>query len=152
MVSQNAIIAAFSSTVLISLAPNVLLLLFPRFASGGGHNSSILSLGQALAAGGLLGDVFLHIVPHSGGSHDVGLWILFGFSIFLLTDMVMRSMGAGSHSHSHDHGHQHNKEGGKDDSSHSPSGESKTSMVMLNLTADALHNVSSKANYRTSCG
>ena len=133
MVAQNAIVAAFSSTALISLAPNVLLLLFPRFASGEGHNSPALSLGQALAAGGLLGDVFLHVVPHSGGSHGVGLWILLGFSVFLLTDMVMRSMGGG-HSH-HDHGK--TKEEGKQSDK-----ATKTSTILLNLTADALHNVS----------
>jgi len=136
MVSQNAIIAAFSSTALISLAPNVLLLFFPRFSSGEGHNSPILSLGQSLAAGGLLGDVFLHVVPHSGGSHDVGLWILLGFSVFLFTDMVLRSIGG--HSHSHGHGHDHDSD--KKSDGDSPSGDAKTSTVLLNLTADALHN------------
>lgn len=135
MVSQNAIVAAFSSTALISLAPNVLLLLFPKFAAGEGHSSKSLSLGQALAAGGLLGDVFLHVVPHSGGSHSVGLWILLGFSIFLLTDMLMRSMGGG-HSHSHSHSHDHGKDEKKCE-------ETKTSTILLNLTADALHNVRS---------
>lgn len=146
MVAPNAIIAAFSSTALISLAPNVLLLLFPRFASGEGHNSPILSLGQALAAGGLLGDVFLHVVPHSGGSHNVGLWILLGFSVFLLTDMILRSMGGG-HKHAHAHGHSHtaeDKSEGKCEGDSSSSGELKTSTILLNLTADALHNVSSK--------
>lgn len=126
MVTQNAAIAALSSTALISLAPNVLLFLFPHFASGEGRSSKFLSLGQALAAGGLLGDVFLHVVPHSGGSHDVGLWILLGFSLFLLTDMLLRSMGGNSHGH-----HHHDK---------TKSPESKTSTVLLNLTADSLHN------------
>ena len=137
MVSQNAVIAALSSTALISLAPNVLLFLFPHFASGEGQNSKILSLGQALAAGGLLGDVFLHVVPHSGGSPDVGLWILLGFSIFLLTDMVMRSLG---HDHQHDHQHKESDKKTKDSSS----GENWTSTVLLNLTADAMHNVSKR--------
>ena len=140
MVSQNAVVAALSSTALISLAPNVLLFCFPNFASGEGRNSQTLSLGQALAAGGLLGDVFLHVVPHSGGSHEVGLWILFGFSLFLLTDMLMRALGGDSHGNHH-HGH---NESGKDKSSkdNSSSGENNTSAVLLNLTADALHNVS----------
>jgi zinc transporter 7 len=140
MVSQNAIVAAFSSTALISLAPNVLLLLFPQFASGGGHNSRVLSLGQALAAGGLLGDVFLHVVPHSGGDHDVGLWILLGFSVFLFTDMVLRSMGGGGHGH--DHGHKKDDDEKCEAESSSSPGESKASTILLNLTADALHNVS----------
>mmetsp|Transcript_1643 Transcript_1643/g.3656 ORF Transcript_1643/g.3656 Transcript_1643/m.3656 type:complete len:335 (-) Transcript_1643:67-1071(-) len=136
MVSQNAVIAALSSTALISLAPNVLLFCFPNFASGEGRNSQTLSLGQALAAGGLLGDVFLHVVPHSGGSHEVGLWILFGFSLFLFTDMLMRALGGDSHGHHH-HGHNESSKSSKDNSY---SGESNTSTVLLNLTADALHN------------
>ena len=144
MVSKNAILAAFSSTALISLAPNVLLLLFPRFASGGaGRDRPILSLGQALAAGGLLGDVFLHVVPHSGGSHDVGLWILLGFSIFLLTDMVIRSMGDG-----HDHGHSHGKKDDDKKCDEKEGGQLKVSSVLLNLTADALHNVSENSPFQ----
>ena len=144
MVSKNAILAAFSSTALISLAPNVLLLLFPRFASGGaGRDRPILSLGQALAAGGLLGDVFLHVVPHSGGSHDVGLWILLGFSIFLLTDMVIRSMGDG-----HDHGHSHGKKDDDKKCEEKEGGQLKVSSVLLNLTADALHNVSEDSSFQ----
>lgn len=129
MVSQNAVIAALSSTTLISLAPNLLLFCFPHFASGEGHNSPSLSLGQALAAGGLLGDVFLHVVPHSGGDHNVGLWILLGFSVFLLTDMIMRSFGGG-HSHSH----------GESDKPCKAQQENSSSTVLLNLTADSLHN------------
>ena len=69
MVSHNAIIAAFSSTALISIAPNVLLFLFPKYGSGEGEHSAFLSLGQAIAAGGLLGDVFLHVIPHSLSGH-----------------------------------------------------------------------------------
>jgi len=63
MVSQNAVIAAFSSTALISLAPNVLLFLFPHFASGEGQNSPILSLGQCLAAG--RSDIGFQLVDYS---------------------------------------------------------------------------------------
>jgi hypothetical protein len=51
MVASNAIIAALLSTGLISLAPNVLLVLFPHYASGEGESSKFLALGQALAAG-----------------------------------------------------------------------------------------------------
>lgn len=127
MVASNAIIAALLSTGLISLAPNVLLVLFPHYASGEGESSKFLALGQALASGGLLGDVFLHTIPHAQGQHDVGLWVLLGFGIFLVCDMMIRSLG-------HSHAHQHNKE----DHSHQES--SKKSTVILNLAADALHN------------
>lgn len=125
MVSQNAIIAALASTGLISLAPNVLLLLFPHYARGEGEHSHVLALGQAMAAGGLLGDVFLHTIPHAQGGEEVGLWILLGFAIFLVADMLLRAIGAG-HSHDH-HSHDHSK-------------ELKTSAILLNLAADAMHN------------
>lgn len=137
MVSQNAIIAALSSTALISLAPNVLLLLFPHYASGEGENSSILALGQAMAAGGLLGDVFLHTIPHAGGGGDVGLWVLLGFTIFLVADMLLRSLGGG-HSHS-SNGKGKDSDSEKEHHNHHHE-ELKTSAVLLNLAADAMHN------------
>jgi zinc transporter 7 len=126
--TNNAIIAALSSTVLISLAPNVLLVLFPHYGSGEGESSKLLALGQALAAGGLLGDVFLHTIPHAGGDHDVGLWVLLGFTIFLVADMLMRSLGGHSHSHGKNEDDKHHQE------------QHKTATVYLNLAADALHN------------
>jgi zinc transporter 7 len=149
--SRNAILAALSSTTLISLAPNVLLFLFPHYASGEGANSSVLALGQALAAGGLLGDVFLHTIPHAAaaeGGDSVGLWILLGFSIFLVTDMLIRSLGGGGggegHSHtSHNHNHNGNlKNNDNLRNNHNDDSDShkKTSTVWLNLAADAMHN------------
>ena len=130
---QNAILAALLSTSLISLAPNVLLVLFPKYASGEGETSKVLVLGQALAAGGLLGDVFLHTIPHAGGDHDVGLWVLLGFSVFLVADMLIRSLG---HSHHH-HDHKHDDKSEEVQHQHE---EHKVSTVVLNLAADALHN------------
>ena len=133
MVAQNAVIAALSSTALISLAPNVLLVLFPKYASGEGETSHFLVLGQALAAGGLLGDVFLHTIAHAEESDDVGLWILLGFTIFLVADMIMRSLGS-----THDH---HEKAASNEaESEQNHLSEYKTSTVMLNLAADSLHN------------
>jgi zinc transporter 7 len=170
--STNAILAAFASTTLISLAPNVILILFPHYASGEGFHSPILSLGQALAAGGLLGDVFLHVIPHASssnghhhdhdhGSHqskhhdgEVGMWILLGFSIFLVADMMIRGLSASSSVSSHQHRHKAvHSHGGDDKTKHPPSSESsegnnshKTSTILLNLAADALHNVSTRGN------
>jgi solute carrier family 39 (zinc transporter), member 7 len=128
MVSSTAVAAALTSTALISLAPNLILVLFPQYTSGEGESSKILALGQALAAGGLLGDVFLHTIPHAGENHYVGLWILLGFTIFLVADMLIRLLG-----HSHNHGHK----GGKEEHS---GHVHKTSTVLLNLVADSLHN------------
>jgi zinc transporter 7 len=158
--SSDAVLAAFFSTTLISLAPNVLLVLFPRYASGEGSDSPLLSLGQALAAGGLLGDVFLHVLPHSfagggcghhdhGGHNDddeVGMWVLLGFTIFLVSDMTIRGLSASHHGHhSHDTKAKKGADPSDDDLQHSkpPAVDSNwTSTVLLNLAADALHNVS----------
>lgn len=136
---EETVIAALASTAIISLAPNVLLVLFPQYASGDGINSPFLTLGQALAAGALLGDVFLHTLPHAlmGGhdgddSHNVGLWVLAGFSIFLIADMLLRSLGKG-----HDH---HDSPKTKEKADGHPHHHNKTSTILLNLVADAMHN------------
>lgn len=131
--SETVFLAALSSTALISLAPNLLLICFPKYASGEGANSPLLTFGQALAAGGLLGDVFLHTIPHAGGSHDVGLWVLLGFSVFLISDMILRSLGAG-------HSHKEKVEEDHPNHQHHHKSNSATSTVLLNLAADAMHN------------
>jgi hypothetical protein len=166
-INSTVALAAFLSTALISVAPNVLLLLFPQYASGEGESSFVLSLGQAIAAGGLLGDVFLHVIPHSAaataatassstshhGGHDssMGLCILLGFGIFLITDMVLRQFSSTSNnSHSHNDNNNNNNDDNDNDKKtisrihvHEHSNHShKKSLVRLNLAADALHNVS----------
>ena len=153
-ISTEAITAAFLATLLISLAPNLILFLFPNYAQNGGRGAA-LSLGQALAAGGLLGDVFLHTLPHTimeGDSNNtVGQWVLIGFTTFLLFDLLVRSVNGGRHDHSHsgantshDHSHNHgtNKSDEKEDkvSSSTPTASIFNSTVILNLAADALHN------------
>ena len=119
--SNEAIIAAFLSTLLISLAPNVILFLSPNFGSGDGtakRHNAVLSIGQALAAGGLLGDVFLHTLPHAYADEmadhhhhphtqaSIGLMVLIGFAVFLLFDILVRSVGGDAHHH-HGHCHDH---------------------------------------------
>ena len=146
MVSQNAVIAAFVSTALISVAPNVLLVLFPQYASGEGLESAsaLLSYGQAIAAGGLLGDVFLHTIPHSM-AHDaeiMGLYILVGFCIFFIIDVLVRSSSEG-HSHSHSHSHQSSNNNDNDnphDHQKHQVTATNTSAIILNLLGDSLHN------------
>ena len=148
MVSPVVVAAAFASTGLISLAPNLLLFLFPQASNA--SDNDWLSIGQALAAGGLLGDVFLHVIPHSAGmSENAGLWILLGFSIFLVVDMIVRSTSSSS-GHGHSHSHHHSDDAPKTKKKHIASdGQqeinldrhySHTSAVLLNLAADALHN------------
>nr|XP_027197447.1 protein catecholamines up-like [Dermatophagoides pteronyssinus] len=58
---------AYASTVLISVAPFMVLFLFPMDNTGRYRNRLRLSL--SFASGGLLGDAFLHLIPHSMGAH-----------------------------------------------------------------------------------
>ena len=85
----------------------------------------------AFASGGLLGDAFLHLIPHAvsphshaggddshahthshghshgeGGAHDisVGLWTLAGILAFLCVEKFVRIVKGG---HGHSHGHSH---------------------------------------------
>ena len=125
--NTTAVTAAFICTSLISAAPNVLLFLFPNYGASSRHDP-LLSLGSALAVGGLLGDVFLHTLPDAfaeakeedGGGEGVGTRCLVGFLLFLLMDIFMRSF----HSHHHKkHEHAVNKRS-----------------VILNMVGDAMHN------------
>lgn len=61
---------------------------------------SVLKLGMAFAVGGLLGDVFLHIVPHEMGGHDH----------HQADEHAHDEHAHDEHSHdehSHEHGHEH---------------------------------------------
>ena len=127
--------SALGSTVLISAAP--FFILFFVDLDGGEEYESKLKVLLAFAAGGLLGDAFLHLMPHSidtdssenhGHSHDHGhshggddghghshnpayincnLWVLAGMLTFLVIEKWARVMGVG-HSHG-GHGHSHEK-------------------------------------------
>jgi len=126
--TSTATIAALLSTGFISLAPNLILFIFPNFAAGEGNLSRSLSLGQAIAAGGLLGDVFLHTLPDAKAHEEAGLWVLMGFTIFFAADLVIRTLDRRQ-------GHSHNKKGEPDEQLiHA------NSMILLNLAADCLHN------------
>ncbi len=160
MVSPHptAIAAAFISTGIISLAPNILLFLFPNYGASGGSDGgrSILSLGQAIAVGGLLGDVFIHTLPdcfaysfhgeqkhhHSHGHSNIGLRILLGFTLFLILDISVRSKGGG-------HTHDCSRKGGVTTTCNDINGKHSSkqpwhrilsSAVLLNLLGDSLHN------------
>ena len=60
---------ALSATLLISAAPVFILLLIP--VHNAAQNKALLRILLAFAMGGLLGDVFLHLLPHAfSGAHD----------------------------------------------------------------------------------
>jgi len=111
--------------LLISAAPLLLLGLIPLEHAG--EDSPLLRVLLAFAAGGLLGDVFLHLLPHtmsdSGDAHSLGtgLWLLTGILAFFLIEKAVRAAHdshgqfGGGHSHSHTHDTHGNDDNDKDD-------------------------------------
>lgn len=109
------------STLLISAAPFLILYFIPLDNTE--EKQPRLKVLLAFASGGLLGDAFLHLIPHAvsphnhdeehshnhsdeshSHSHDmsVGLWVLAGIITFLAVEKMVRLMkGAGGHAHSH---------------------------------------------------
>jgi len=114
-------------TFYISSVPNFILAFIPAQI-----NPNTLNTMTAFATGGLLSDVFLHLVPHSfmgehqdGGVHFVmveekrniliGLGIFVGFASFFIMEKTLRVLGNedghAGHSHSHSHGEKPAAEG-----------------------------------------
>lgn len=117
---------ALGSTVAISVLPFLILFFIP--INNKDEHQSYLKILLSFASGGLLGDAFLHLIPHSlsAHSHDdhhhhhhghdhshssenahdhsnetrVGLWILAGILVFLFVEKMVRVI-KGGHSHSH---------------------------------------------------
>ncbi|KAJ7455250.1 ZIP-like iron-zinc transporter [Mycena galericulata] len=105
-------------TFYISSVPNFILAFIPAQI-----NPNTLNTMTAFATGGLLSDVFLHLVPHSFmGEHQepgvqfvmveekrnilIGLAIFVGFAAFFMMEKTLRVLGGdeeGGHSHSHSH-------------------------------------------------
>ena len=85
------------------------------------HNSLLLKVLISFAVGGLLGDVFLHMLPHmitrtfASKRHEdevsqalsFGCPILGGMLIFYLAEKVMAAMSEDSSAHCSEHGHAH---------------------------------------------
>ncbi|KAL4072708.1 Zinc/iron permease [Scleroderma yunnanense] len=115
----NAILGTFY----ISSVPNFILAFIPAEI-----NADTLNTMTAFATGGLLSDVFLHLVPHSfmgehqdAGAHFVmvdekrniliGLGIFVGFATFFIMEKSLRVLSgdgdAGGHAHGHSHSHSH---------------------------------------------
>ncbi|KAE8739030.1 hypothetical protein FOCC_FOCC015475 [Frankliniella occidentalis] len=122
---------AIVSTLLISIAPFLILSVVPL--DGSAEKEPLLKILLAFASGGLLGDAFLHLIPHAltphthGDDHDhghnhghshghshgeghgghdmsVGLSVLGGILVFLMVEKFVRLV-KGDHSHSHGHTH-----------------------------------------------
>ncbi|WVQ85512.1 hypothetical protein IAT38_007677 [Cryptococcus sp. DSM 104549] len=116
----NSVLATFY----ISSVPNFILLAVPATLDPTSLNTMI-----AFATGGLLGDVFLHLVPHAffGEAHDeggarsilveekrnivIGGSIFLGFAAFFVLDKTMRVLSASADGESSSHGHSHSHHG-----------------------------------------
>ncbi|KAF8655052.1 hypothetical protein AX16_003253 [Volvariella volvacea WC 439] len=114
-------------TFYISSVPNFILAFIPAAIS-----PDTLNTMTAFATGGLLSDVFLHLVPHSfmgehqePGAHFVmveekrniliGLGIFAGFAAFFFMEKTLRVLGgeddAPGHAHTHSHSHSRSNDG-----------------------------------------
>lgn len=109
-------------TFYISSVPNFILAFIPAEI----HPDTLNTM-TAFATGGLLSDVFLHLVPHAfmgehqdPGAHFVmveekrniliGLGIFVGFATFFIMEKSLRVLGGEEgHGHSHDHSHTHSE-------------------------------------------
>ncbi|OAX42169.1 ZIP-like iron-zinc transporter [Rhizopogon vinicolor AM-OR11-026] len=113
----NAVLGTFY----ISSVPNFILAFIPAEI----HPDTLNTM-TAFATGGLLSDVFLHLVPHAfmgehqdPGAHFVmveekrniliGLAIFVGFAAFFIMEKTLRVL-SGEEGHSHSHGHSHSEE------------------------------------------
>lgn len=149
------------STLAISLAPFVILFAIP-ISSNSPEHEPLLRVLLSFASGGLLGDAFLHLIPHAiphshghsddhaHGEHDhmvhtvVGMWVLAGIISFLVVEKIIRHMkgGAGGHSHSHGgHSHGGKSDKKKDDCGKSSSEETEAETVVKNDEDDADYDV-----------
>lgn len=145
---------ALSSVTFISLAPIFILFILPV------DNKVSLKKLLALAAGCLLGDAFLHLIPHSGGHHEhdhhhhshnldhhhhhehdshhhhhddnnVGLKVLGGILVFFILEKYIYSMNDDK---------KDNKAKKKKNDNHNHEHEHIHASGILNLIADFLHN------------
>ncbi|RDB25913.1 Zinc transporter SLC39A7 [Hypsizygus marmoreus] len=109
-------------TFYISSVPNFILAFIPAEIHGDTLNTM-----TAFATGGLLSDVFLHLIPHSFmGEHQdsgvhfvmveekrnilIGLGIFIGFATFFFMEKTLRVLGGGDEPSGHSHSHSHSVE------------------------------------------
>uniref|UniRef100_A0A914ZAI1 Uncharacterized protein n=1 Tax=Panagrolaimus superbus TaxID=310955 RepID=A0A914ZAI1_9BILA len=124
---------SIGSTVLISAVPFLILTFIPIQANTN-ESGNLLKVLLAFGAGGLLGDAFLHLIPHASGGHDhhshshnhhhhhhgeeeeghvhdmsVGFWVLGGLLTFFIVEKFVRIV-RGEDEHCHSHGHSHGQQ------------------------------------------
>jgi zinc transporter 7 len=124
----NIWLHSLTSTLLISAAPFFILYLVP-LDNTEAMQPRLKTL-LAFASGGLLGDAFLHLIPHAVAPHDhshshtehthshsshdehshshghdmfIGLWVLAGIITFLTVEKIVRILKIGHDHHGHSH-------------------------------------------------
>ncbi|CAO3649279.1 unnamed protein product [Mucor fragilis] len=151
----NAMTNSILATAYISIFPNLLLYFVPPDINTGSLNVLV-----SFAVGGLLGDVFLHLLPHAFlGEHTeenavvvidnqknvlIGLGIFGGLFFFFFMDKMMRVFNGGSgHSHGkqEDTVHQRNKHVVEQVKKEVKKQEGIKLSAYLNLLADFTHNM-----------
>ncbi|CAO0799182.1 unnamed protein product [Mucor circinelloides] len=125
----NAMVNSLLATSYISIIPNLLLYFVPPDIKPTTLNTLV-----NFAVGSLLGDVFLHLLPHAFNSHEhdqdnhhdtksiqhgsndehksvlIGSGIFAGLFLFYTADKIMRAyFGRTGHDHGHDHGKKHDE-------------------------------------------
>ncbi|CEP19080.1 hypothetical protein [Parasitella parasitica] len=127
----NAMINSLLATSYISIIPNLLLYFVPPDIK-----PTTLSTLVNFAVGSLLGDVFLHLLPHAFNNHEhhhdrshdhhdeklfdhgnvehrnvlIGIGIFVGLFFFYAADKIMRGyLGRTGHEHTHNHGKKHDE-------------------------------------------
>ncbi|KAL7632727.1 UNVERIFIED_CONTAM: hypothetical protein RMT77_016928 [Armadillidium vulgare] len=149
----NLWLEALGSTVLISIAPYLILFFIP--VTNSKEHESYLKVLLAFASGGLLGDAFLHLIPHAlmmsqnkdlqsdhshshghshshseehSHSHDntIGVSVLGGIIVFLIVEKFVRIFKTG-HSHSHSHPKTEGKSSKKDEKQKNGNSKGKVS-------------------------
>ncbi|XP_003707053.1 zinc transporter catecholamines up [Megachile rotundata] len=167
-VYNELIVKATISTLIISAAPFLILFFVPLDNSK--ERESLLKMLLSFASGGLLGDAFLHLIPHAlvphaheetashtshhdnekhdhGHGMSVGLCVLLGVVMFLIVEKAVRIIKT-DHSHLHESKGNVSKENKNNNKSKKDSKEKKPKNVQseikiagyLNLVADFLHN------------
>ncbi|ETW02678.1 hypothetical protein H310_06129 [Aphanomyces invadans] len=149
----------------VGIAPVILLFFIPLGRTSLTTQKPLLRIFLAFAAGGLLGDALLHLLPHStpsgqhdhdhshdhgdaGHSHSVAdlapyLWMLVGLMTFLMLEKFVRAQ-TGSDGHGHSHGiapePKQAKKSEKSDNGAAPPAAAIAAAAYLNLAADFSHN------------
>jgi zinc transporter 7 len=138
--NQHVWFNSLISTAAISVFGNVGIVIY-MFIDDNNHASGsnwALKTMVGFAVGGLLGDVFLHLLPHgaSKDAHDItpGLWILTGIFVFFLVEKLVR-MWTGEQQNHHGHSHKNEAVNTKE-----PMENKIRPGAWLNLFADVTHN------------